>query len=47
MAELEDLKEQLKEVVEDADSFKTDIGKLHKTVETQNSSTDELEATFK
>jgi uncharacterized coiled-coil DUF342 family protein len=47
MAELASLKEQLKEAVEDADSLKTNIGKLHKTVETQNSNTDELEATLK
>ena len=47
MAELAGLKEQLKEAVEDADSLKTNIGKLHKTVETQNSNTDELEATLK
>ena len=47
MAELAGLKEQLKEAVEDADSLKTNVGKLHKTVETQNSNTDELEATLK
>ena len=35
MAELAGLKEQLKEAVEDADSLKTDIGKLQNAIPRQ------------